>query len=381
MAGEHIFVTEESRFIQEVCRSILEEHGFCVTCASNGLAAVNCPEIGDVDLFVVDDAMPGWDGFVTTKTVRQTLEITTTPVLLLIGEGDVSDRESVKLRGADGHLLKPFTPAQLLRKVTELLEEHRIEEEAQQRLSEVAGDRINQLAEEEVQTVIEKRTQIIVERMVQQVIETIDDRARREVDAKVNTLGAEREQELVRMTVTEVAHSMIDKQAEERVGEAIESQLTDRLEKAARRAADAVVPGIARERIRESLQSILDREVKIRVQQAVESLVPDASHKLVTAVDTLAQKIVPKVARDLIPELAERQIGLLSSKTIPQQIENQVRTQVSHHMREQIQPQVASATRKLWVRVIVFNSLVFAGIVAMLLWWFAKSGIPMPWEG
>lgn len=192
MGGEHIFVAEESRFVQDVCRAILEEHGFRVTCASNGLAAVNCPEISNVDLLIVDAGMPGWDGFVTSKTVRQTPEITSMPILLLVGEHEITAQESVSLRGANAYLMKPFTPAQLVRRVTDLLSEHAIAQEAQRRLTEVADEQIRALAEEQVTRVVEKKTQIIVERMIQRVIEAIDDKAKREVDAKVTALSAER---------------------------------------------------------------------------------------------------------------------------------------------------------------------------------------------
>lgn len=380
MAGEHIFVAEESRFIQEVCRAILEEHGLRVSCASNGLATVNCPEITGVDLLIVDAAMPGWDGFVTTRTVRQTPDITDTPILLLVDEAMLSERESFTLRGANAYLLKPFTPAQLLRKVTELLEERRIAALARERLAEVAEAHIRHLAEEQVQRAVEKKTQIIIERMIQHVIEAIDDKARREVDARVTQLSAEKEQALIRQTVTEVARSMIDKQAEERVGAAIDAQLSERLEKAVRRAADAVVPSVVRERIKDSLQSVLQREVQVRVQQAAEELVPDVSHRLIATVDTLAQKVVPKVAREMLPELAERQVSLLTSKTMPQQIDLQVRQQISHQMSHQLQPQLAQATRQLWLRVLLLNIVAFGVLAAVIVWWFFKTNTPFPWQ-
>lgn len=380
MAGEHIIVAEESRFVQEVCKAVLEEHGYKITCSSNGLAAVNCPEIVGVNLLIIDATMPGWDGFVTAKTVRQTPEITSTPILLLVDESDVTNRESISMRGADAYLLKPFTPAQLVRKVSDLLEEHSTALQARERLAEVAQERITKLAEEQVQRVVEKRTQIIVERMIQHVIEAIDDKARREVDAKVTQLSAEKEQALIKQTVTEVARSMIDKQAEQRVIEAIESQLNDRLEKAARRAADAVVPAVARERVKDQIQSLLQREVQVRVQQAADNLVPDVSHKLIATVDTLAQKVVPKVARDMLPELAERQVQLLSSKTIPQQIDLQVRTQVTHQMSNQLQPQLMKATRQLWLRVILMNIVAFGAVAALIVWWFYKTNTPFPWQ-
>ena len=49
MAGEKVLLVENSSAIQELGKNILEEHGYDVTVASNGLAALTYNDLKEVD--------------------------------------------------------------------------------------------------------------------------------------------------------------------------------------------------------------------------------------------------------------------------------------------------------------------------------------------
>ena len=50
MAGERLLLIDDSVGVQEIAKSVLEEHGFRVTTAGNGVAALTHPDLHDFDL-------------------------------------------------------------------------------------------------------------------------------------------------------------------------------------------------------------------------------------------------------------------------------------------------------------------------------------------
>lgn len=81
-----------------------EEHE--VTTANDGLNALDLLKSRDFDLVVLDWDIPGMQGIDVCKNFRQAGG--TTPVLMLTGRGDMSDKEKGFDAGADDYLTKPF---------------------------------------------------------------------------------------------------------------------------------------------------------------------------------------------------------------------------------------------------------------------------------
>ncbi|MDX1971471.1 MAG: response regulator [Candidatus Sumerlaeia bacterium] len=363
MAGERVLVVDHSATVQEISKAILEEHGFRVTVASNGLAAITHPEVEDYDLIVVDSSLEGIDGLETTRQIKTDKEIYKIPVLLLIPEDSIDLFESVPLKGATGWLSKPFSPKKLLAKVTEVLDEQRILQLSEEFLKDSAERHMQALAEQKIQTAVEKKIQIIVERAIQSIVSIIDQRAKREVEARVTSLSAEKEQELVKMTVQEVAKSMVEKLAEKKVSEAIANILVDQTEKTVKRAADGMLPSMIRERLKEQIETTLPREIENRVTKAAEERAAEIGESIVEIIQTHAQKLVPVIARDTLPELAERQVLLVSETKLPMMIQNSAREAMNQQMNNTVQPYIMSEVKKL--RKMVLSFLI--GIIILIL--------------
>lgn len=336
MAGELVLVVDDSSAVQDLVKRILEGEGYRVVSASNGVAALAYPDIAKVNLAIVDAEMDGFDGAETSKFLRAAEETHRLPILLLVPESQQERRASQSLHGANGYLLKPFEPGSLKRKVAALLDERKIEDQSRAYLQEAADRAMKALAEQHVQAAIEKRTQIIVERSVQNVVAMVDQHARREVEARVTALSAEKEQELVRLTVHEVAQSMVEKLAERKVTDAMTQILAEQTERAVKRTAQSVLPGLIRERIREAMDATLMREIQTHVQKAAEGMVPDISAKIVQMVEGVAQQSVPKVARERVPDILERQARVMTEEKIPQL----VRELAGHELAEQVRVQL-----------------------------------------
>jgi len=76
------------------------------------------------DLVLLDVGMPDVDGLEVCRALRRSPETTDTPVLLVTARSEVASDPGVwGAVGANGALLKPFSPARLIAMVDELLEE------------------------------------------------------------------------------------------------------------------------------------------------------------------------------------------------------------------------------------------------------------------
>jgi len=375
MAGEQILVAERSVAVQEILKNTLEDAGYKVLLASNGLAALTYPELEKVDLLILDATMEGISGYDATRSVKTDKDNFEKPVLLLIPEDEVEQRASQSLYGADGYVSKPFNPEILIIKVKAFLEAKTAQVRAREFIREAADKFMGQIAENHIQAAVEKKTQIIVERAISNVVSVIDQRARREVEARVTALATEKEQELVKVTVHEVAKSMVEKLAERKVTEAMDVILVEQTEKTVRRSADGLLPDMIREKIKSHLELLLPREIESRVQKAIEDMTQQISQDIVSIVDVTAQKQVPKVARERLPEMAQKQMELIAEDMVPNLVNSAVSQEVDKEFQKRVNPAIQDATNRIKKSVNLINLfillVVFIGLVFNVYFYFS----------
>jgi DNA-binding response OmpR family regulator len=376
MAGEQILVVDRSVAVQEILKNTLEDAGYKVLLASNGLAALTYPELEKVDLLILDATMEGISGYDATRSVKTDRDNFEKPVLLLIPEDEVEQRASQSLYGADGYVSKPFNPEILIIKVKALLDAKMAKVRAREFIHETADKFMEQVAENHIQAAVEKKTQIIVERAMSNVVSVIDQRARREVEARVTALATEKEQELVRVTVHEVAKSMVEKLAERKVTEAMDVILVEQTEKTVRRSADGLLPDMIREKIKSHLELLLPREVEVRVQKAIEDMTQQISQDIVSIVDITAQKQVPKVARERLPEMAQKQMEIIAEDMIPNLVNSAVSQEVDKEFQKRVNPAIQDATNRIKNSVNLINLfillIVFVGLAFNVYFYFTS---------
>jgi CheY-like chemotaxis protein len=363
MAGEKILLADDSRSIQEISKNVLEEAGYKVTVASNGIAALSHPELLEFDLIILDSEMDGLSGLDTTSILRTDPVTHQLPVLLLIPENQQKDRVSQSLRGAKGYISKPFKTTIFLLKVEEILEEQRLLAQSRKHLERAADEFMEKLAQEHIQDAVEKKTQIIVERTIQNVISLIDQQARKQVEEKVTSLTAEKEQQLVKSTVHEVAQSMVEKLAERKVTEASETILREETEKAVKRVSDTMLPGLVRERVKENIANIMPREVENEVKKAAESMFPKEAERFLQTVHDATKKVIPAIAKEQLAPLIERQLQITGNAYMPRIIREvaikEVRGQLENQMRDEIQ----ATTRKIRSRLMIINLFILVALL------------------
>ncbi len=377
MPGERVMFVDSSAGVQEIARNVLEENGYKVTTASNGVAALSHPHVEDFDLMILETNLDGVSGLDTAAEIRTDAETFGLPVLLLVPEEEVEQRASQSLRGANGFISKPFKPAELTLKVRELLEEQQLRERSERYLEESADKHMEELAEAKIQQAVEKKIQIIVERAIQSIVSIIDQRARREVDARVTALTQEKEQELVRLTVQEVARSMVEKIAETKVTESMDAILADKTEKTVKRAADAMLPSLVRERLKEYVESMLPREVANRVDKATQEKMNEFGEALVNVLQVEAKKTVPLVAKDKLPEIAERQVIAACEQKIPKLGTEAARSAVATELNRQIKPFIDAEAKRIKNQTLIYFAilaLLMVGVIAVVGVLLLRSG-------
>ncbi|HEX4269410.1 MAG TPA: response regulator [Steroidobacteraceae bacterium] len=114
-APKTILVVDDGALVRVYYRSILQEAGFRVEEALNGLEALETLLATEVDLLVVDINMPQMDGLTFLRTLREKDgPIASIPALVTSTEAAAADFAAARAVGANYYLVKPVEPAQLV---------------------------------------------------------------------------------------------------------------------------------------------------------------------------------------------------------------------------------------------------------------------------
>ncbi|CAM3355428.1 response regulator [Stackebrandtia soli] len=113
-----ILVVDDDATVADVVRRYLERDGYSVTVCGDGLEALAVFRSGVFDLVVLDVMLPGLDGRDVCRVLRAE---TAVPIVMLTARGDADDRIMGLSLGADDYLAKPFSPRELVLRVSSVL--------------------------------------------------------------------------------------------------------------------------------------------------------------------------------------------------------------------------------------------------------------------
>ena len=117
-----VLIIEDQADIRRLIRWALQpgKHEFFE--ASTGQAGLDSLAVSRPDIVLLDVMMPGGlDGYQVCQKIRAAEATATTPILMLTARAFESDRQESMQAGASDFLAKPFSPAELLKRVDELL--------------------------------------------------------------------------------------------------------------------------------------------------------------------------------------------------------------------------------------------------------------------
>jgi CheY-like chemotaxis protein len=112
--------------IRNLAKIILEENGYQVSVAANGVEALQKAERELPDLILLDVIMPAKGGWEVCKILKSQDKTKHIPIVIFtvlsVALGDESSRKYANEAGANGYLSKPFTKDELLTQVKKCLE-------------------------------------------------------------------------------------------------------------------------------------------------------------------------------------------------------------------------------------------------------------------
>jgi two-component system, OmpR family, response regulator len=132
-----ILVVDDDPRIRELVRVFLQNEGFDLIEASDGVEALSKLEAVKADLVILDIMMPNLDGWELCRQLRESYDI---PVLMLTAMGESSQKLRGFQLGADDYLVKPFDPLELVARVKALLKRYRIARSQMVQIGELLMD-------------------------------------------------------------------------------------------------------------------------------------------------------------------------------------------------------------------------------------------------
>lgn len=119
--GKHVLVIEDEPNIIEAISFILSRDGWTVDTHSNGHDAVDVVRAKSPDLVILDVMLPGKSGYDILSELREDGATRDLPVLMLTARGQTKDRELAERIGASRFMTKPFSNAEVLEALRELV--------------------------------------------------------------------------------------------------------------------------------------------------------------------------------------------------------------------------------------------------------------------
>ncbi|QDV48750.1 response regulator transcription factor [Gimesia fumaroli] len=114
----HILVVEDEQDTALFLRTLLEEHGYHVTIAKDGGQAHSSFSMHKPDFVILDLILPHESGFEICEHMKQ--RECHVPILILTAIDSPESRQLATRVGADGYLLKPCNPDELLELIKEI---------------------------------------------------------------------------------------------------------------------------------------------------------------------------------------------------------------------------------------------------------------------
>jgi two-component system, OmpR family, response regulator len=117
----HILVVEDEEDTALFIKKLLEENSYRVTVAKDGGQAHSAFNMHKPDFIILDLIMPQESGFEICERMKQ--KESHVPILIVTAMDSPESRQLATRVGANGYLLKPFDPEELLELIKEISDE------------------------------------------------------------------------------------------------------------------------------------------------------------------------------------------------------------------------------------------------------------------
>jgi CheY-like chemotaxis protein len=137
-----LLIVDDHASILSLLNNLLSEK-YTIFKAGNGRKALAILEEERIDLVISDVIMPDMDGLTLCKSIKENIQTSHIPVILLTAKGEIENRIEGLQVGADSYIPKPFHPEHLFIRIEKLIEHRDLIRKRFQNFAEVE---LNQLS-------------------------------------------------------------------------------------------------------------------------------------------------------------------------------------------------------------------------------------------
>lgn len=116
-----VLLADDQLATRHIVRFNLEQFGFEVLDATDGVDAWNLLQTRQVHLLVTDEKMPRLSGSQLCEKVRQTPSLADLPIIMITAKVPAPDRQLLEKLAVSHCFAKPFSPRELVDKACEIL--------------------------------------------------------------------------------------------------------------------------------------------------------------------------------------------------------------------------------------------------------------------
>lgn len=121
MAKPKVTIVDDDRDTRELLAAALEDEGFEVSMAANGLRLIASLQLHRPDAILLDVNMSWIDGFELCRAVKKNESFRDIPVVFISGRGDPEDKRHGLEVGAADYFVKPLDMDKLVKRIRELV--------------------------------------------------------------------------------------------------------------------------------------------------------------------------------------------------------------------------------------------------------------------
>lgn len=118
---EHILVVDDEEDLVWAVSKSLRLHGYTVSTAYSGAAALQQIQLGTPDLLMLDMKMPVMDGVELCQRLRRNPIQRSIPIIFLTVQAELDHKIAAYTAGADDYLTKPFDMHELILRIRAVL--------------------------------------------------------------------------------------------------------------------------------------------------------------------------------------------------------------------------------------------------------------------
>lgn len=122
-----IMIAEDDLNTRRLTADVLEENGYSVITAKDGVEALELLDEKHADLIIADIMMPRMDGYELTRQLR--LAGNNIPIIMVTAKEALADKKKGFIEGTDDYMVKPVDEEELLLRIAALLRRSQIANE------------------------------------------------------------------------------------------------------------------------------------------------------------------------------------------------------------------------------------------------------------